>query len=157
MHNTIQELQEIINVFTLKFQQITSDDFKAKPHPNKWCKIEVLGHLIDSAHNNYRRFIIGQYEQTPPKIFYDQNFWVQTNHYEHGDKDDLILLWKLMNERICAVLLSMPFEDSQKLCDSGKGEVNLHTIEWLAQDYVKHMKHHINQIIASSFNLTYIS
>jgi hypothetical protein len=28
-------------------------------------------------------------------------------------------------------------------------------LEWLAIDYVKHLKHHLNQIIANSFAIVY--
>jgi hypothetical protein len=60
-------------------------------------------------------------------------------------------LWRLMNVRICAVLAVMPSENYEKECNTG----SLHTLEWLAAEYVKHLKHHINQIISGSFDVIY--
>ena len=151
------ELRQLVKDFSTKFNSISEKEFAAKPLPGKWSKKEVLGHLIDSAQNNLRRFICGQYETTPSKIIYDQNFWVNANNYQNVPTQEIILLWRLVNERIADVILSMPQENRMKLCDTGKHEVQLYSIEWLAEDYVKHMKHHLNQIIAGSFDVVYIS
>jgi hypothetical protein len=47
----------------------------------------------------------------------------------------------------------MPTENYVKTCDFGDGKFL--TLEWLAIDYVKHLKHHLNQIIANSFAIVY--
>lgn len=151
MENVVRELREIVNAYTRKVSAIPEADFSAKPLPQKWSKKEVLGHLIDSAQNNLRRFICGQYETQPPFIAYQQDFWVSANDYQDMPKDDVIQLWRLMNERICAVLENMPEENYAKECNSGA----LHSLEWLAGDYVKHLKHHMNQIISGSFDIVY--
>ena len=83
MKHTQQELQQIITEFTSRISAIPEKEFKAKPDPKKWSKQEVLGHLIDSAQNNLRRFIVGQYAASPPHIVYDQDFWVLANDYGH--------------------------------------------------------------------------
>jgi hypothetical protein len=127
----------------------------AKPLPNKWSGKEVIGHLIDSAQNNLRRFIVGQYESAPPKITYEQDFWVNANGYQQMSATDVIALWKLINERIVAVLSNMPEMNYKRNADTGKITVQLHTLEFLADDYVKHLKHHINQVIANSFDIVY--
>ena len=154
MKTTIEELSVIIDEFTIKIGAIPDDQFSAKPNPTKWSKKEVLGHLIDSAHNNLRRFICGQYESTP-KITYDQNFWVAASNYGGWSKENIIQLWRLVNEQICEVLRTMPEQNSKLLCNTGKSEIQLHSIEWLAEDYVKHLKHHLNQIIPASFPISY--
>jgi predicted adenine nucleotide alpha hydrolase (AANH) superfamily ATPase len=68
---------------------------------------------------------------------------------------DVIALWKLMNERIAAVLTHMPEKNYKRNSDTGKMAVQLHTLEFLAEDYVKHLKHHINQVIPNSFDIVY--
>lgn len=154
MKNTIQELQALVSEYSTKFNAISEIDFSNKPLPNKWSKKEVLGHLIDSAQNNLRRFIVAQYEPQP-KIVYDQDFWVNANGYQQMKKEEIIILWKLINERICAVLGSMPEANVKKESNTGKTEVQLHSLQWLAEDYIKHMKHHLNQIIPGSFDIVY--
>jgi hypothetical protein len=155
MQETAQELQQILNDFSEKFKAIDASSFSAKPLPHQWSKKEVVGHLIDSAHNNLRRFVVGQYDEMPPTIVYDQNFWVTSNAYQDSPQQDVITLWKLINERICTVLTMMPSSHYTRQVNTGKDKESLHTLEWLAQDYVKHMKHHINQIIPGSFDITY--
>jgi hypothetical protein len=154
MKATVDELRSIVNQFALKAQELPQDAFDAKHLPGKWSKKEVLGHLIDSAQNNLRRFVVGQYDNTE-KIVYDQDFWVSANDYQQMNQQEIILLWKLLNERICAILLKMPLENYRREVNTGKEAVQLRTLEWLAADYVKHMKHHLNQIFAHSFDIVY--
>lgn len=153
MNKIANELRGIVLEFTVRMSTIADLDFSIKPNPEKWSKKEVLGHLIDSAQNNIRRFICSQYELTPPHIVYQQDFWVKANQYQDMDQADIIDLWRLINLRICAVLESMSEENKTRQCDTGE----LHTLEWLALDYIKHMKHHLNQIISGSFDVVYSS
>src|SRR5688500_5409793 len=151
MENVIRELREIISVYENKIKGIPEPEFSAKPLPAKWSKKEVLGHLIDSAQNNLRRFICSQYESHPPFIVYQQDFWVASNQYQRVPSADILQLWKLLNLRIADVLENMPESNYSKQCNTG----SLHTLEWLAADYVKHLKHHMNQIISGSFDVIY--
>jgi hypothetical protein len=155
MQIIIQDLLQIVRDYSGKIGAIPDPDFHIKPVPNTWSKIEVLGHLIDSAQNNLRRFICGQYESDPPQIVYDQDFWVDANQYRDADKSEMIQLWTLLNKRIAAVLENMPESNYQKVCNTGKKAAQIQTLEWLAADYVKHLKHHLNQIIPQSFNIVY--
>ena len=151
MKNVTRELHEIVTNYTIKIEAIPDLLFSAKPQPEKWSKKEVLGHLVDSAQNNLRRFICGQNEKQPPVITYQQDFWVSSNQYRSIPKEEVIQLWRLLNFRICAVLENLPPENYTKECNTG----SLHTLQWLAGDYVKHLKHHMNQIISGSFDVIY--
>src|SRR5436190_10055554 len=143
MQTTIMELEEIVALFSNKLNQLSEEELSVKKIPGKWSRKEVIGHLIDSAQNNLRRFICGQYEKEPPAIIYAQNFWVEANGYNKMNKEDIISLWKLINERICAVLQNMPVENYSRNCNTGKDAVELHSLQWLAEDYNKHLKHHL--------------
>jgi hypothetical protein len=155
LKKTVEELLGIIDSFNEKISALSENEFHAKPLPEKWSKKEVLGHLIDSAQNNLRRFIVGQYETTPANIIYEQDFWVSANGYQQMKKEEILSLWKLTNHRIAAVLSNMPASNYTKTVNTGKNEVSLRSLEWLAADYVKHMKHHLNQIIPNSYDIVY--
>jgi hypothetical protein len=155
MRKVVEELKQLIEAYSTKISAIPEAEFSAKPLPHKWSRKEVLGHLIDSAQNNLRRFICSQYEQTPPKIVYDQDFWVKANGYQEVEKEEVIQMWKQINLRIAAVLGKMPKENFSRTADTGKTKMELHSLEFLAEDYVKHMKHHLNQIIPGSFDIVY--
>ena len=154
MEAVVRELEQIVEEYSDKFCSISEADFIAKPNPAKWSRQEVVGHLIDSAQNNLRRFVVGQYDHQP-KIVYAQDFWVKAADYQNQKKEHVITLWRLINLQICAVLAAMPKENYSKVCNTGRDTPSLHTIEWLAPDYVKHLKHHINQVIAKSFDVVY--
>lgn len=92
------ELNALINEYSEKFLQIPEAEFAFKPNPKKWSKKEVIGHLIDSAQSNLRRFVVGQYEHQP-NIVYQQDFWVQANNYQQAKSEDVIALWRLLDRK----------------------------------------------------------
>jgi hypothetical protein len=155
MKDIVDDLNTTVGSFTQKLMKFSDDDLRAKPRPGKWSRIEVIGHLIDSAHSNLRRFVTGQYESAPPHITYEQEFWVNANDYQHAPTESIISLWVLMNQRVAAVLTQMPESNYAKSCDTGHEEKSLRTLHWLAADYVRHMKHHLNQVIPDSYNVVY--
>lgn len=142
MENSIAELERIIREYTPKLKQLNESDFFFKPSPVKWSGKEYLGHLIDSAQNNIRRFVVAQYE-TNPRIVYQQEQWVAAARYQYYPLNDLIDLWALLNKHIVIILKNLPSESYER---EVKTE-DLHSIHWLAADYNKHLLHHLHQIL----------
>jgi hypothetical protein len=142
MESIVSDLITFIERHLPALRSITADEFNFKPSPPKWSKKEILGHLIDSAQNNIRRFIVAQYEDNP-KIVYNQDKWVAITGYQQYNLPDLIQLWWLINKHICQVLKNMSTEMTERESETEE----LHTIKWLAQDYIKHLKHHLHQIL----------
>ena len=114
MNENITELLSILTTYSAKFNAIAENEFSAKPNPKKWSKKEIVGHLVDSGHNNLRRFIVGQYENQPPKITYEQDFWVAANGYQNLKQTEVIELWRLVNLNIVSVLKTMDPKHYQK-------------------------------------------
>ena len=113
-----------------------------KPFENKWSKQEILGHLCDSAMNNLRRFVVTQYEQNN-LIVYNQDAWVVLHDYQSENYQNIISLWKLLNEQIIRVIRKIPQEKLNNTCKTPEE----HSIIWLIEDYIKHLNHHLNQIL----------
>ncbi len=146
--HTTGESRSLIARFRQPRKNIGEPAFSAKPLPGKWSKKEIVGHLVDSVHNNLRRFICAQYEAEPPHIVYDQDFWVAANGYQQMPATEVLQLWQLRNERICAILATLcPKVTTADLGNTGRDTLQLHTLEWLAADYVRHRKHHLNQVL----------
>jgi|GEM_PF-215119 len=139
-------LLEIISTRAQELQQLKEDESSLHPAPGKWSKKEELGHLIDSAHNNLRRFIVAQYE-TEPHVIYGQDKWVELNNYNSQPVIQLARLWLLLNHQIEHILSNMTEEMWMRKCNTGKAEPSLHTLKWLAEDYVKHLLHHLHHIL----------
>jgi len=142
MNNTITGLASIIENYTPLLKKVNEPSWKAKPLPGKWSKSEELGHLIDSAQNNIRRFIVAQYEEQP-HIVYRQDAWVSISNYQDYPVNDLIELWVLINRHICMILKNMPAEKARNLVLTQ----HIHSIEWLAEDYNKHLLHHLHHLL----------
>src|SRR5690349_4498197 len=115
MKRTIEDIKSVLDTMEPSIRAISDVEFSAKPRQDKWSKKEVIGHLIDSAENNLRRFISARSEDRP-KIIYEQDFWVSANAYQSATQDDVVTLWRLLNERICAVLATIPPEEYGTLC-----------------------------------------
>jgi len=140
-------LENIINSYSVQFLNFTEAELSFKPAPGKWSKKEIIGHLIDSAQNNARRFIVTQYESNP-HVVYAQNDWVAIQNYQSYNSKDLITLWQLLNQHIVVILKNMPEGKYLLQCNTGKEQRELHTIEFLATDYITHHLHHLKQIVA---------
>lgn len=111
---------------------------------SKWNKLQILGHLIDSAHNNLQRFVRSQYEHQP-LVQYDQNAWNIINAYETSKPSDLIELWRQLNRQIIVVLERMPEKSLYMQC--WVSVTQLVPIHELVVDYVNHLEHHLKQIV----------
>ena len=136
------ELTNIIQTHLPSLRSVREAEFNLKPSPLKWSRKEILGHLVDSAQNNIRRFIVAQYEERP-KIVYNQDKWVAITNYQEYQLTDLIDLWHQVNKHLCHVLTSMPVEMIKRQVQTE----DLHDLEWLARDYVKHLLHHLHQVL----------
>lgn len=144
MSDIVIQLEQVILQYAPMLKTVSEEQFAHKPSPQKWSKKEVLGHLIDSAQNNIRRFIVAQYEEIP-NIVYNQDQWVKLSNYQAYKINDLVDLWILLNKHILKILGNFSPEMKIRLCDTNEKEV--HTIRWLAEDYVKHLLHHLHQIL----------
>lgn len=122
-----------------------SINWEQKLLPGKWSNKEIIGHLCDSAQINLQRFVRCTYQENF-KLVYDQEKWVKAQHYQDMNVADLLQLWRLLNLQIARVLNNYPVDRLQAKCDNSKQEISLHTVEWLAQDYLEHLRHHLNQI-----------
>jgi len=136
------ELNTIIDQHLSALQFIPEEKFRYKPSREKWSKKEILGHLVDSAQSNIRRFILAQYEEQP-RIVYNQDKWVAITNYQQYSLPDLISLWYLLNKHICHLLKNISPDMAERKIQTEE----LHTVQWLAQDYVRHLLHHLHQVL----------
>ncbi len=114
--------------------------------PGKWVKKEILGHLIDSAANNHQRFVLAQFSDPFVGPAYDQQRWVATHGYRDRAWGELVEIWIAMNRLVAQVIELVPAGRLATRCRVGDGEPV--TVEWLMRDYVRHLRHHIAQLLA---------
>lgn len=137
----------ILNKAITDFLQtrLPDENWNLKPAADKWSKKEIIGHLIDSAQINLQRFVRCTYEENF-RLVYDQNKYVSVQHYQDAAINELLDLWILLNRQIIRVWENYPADRLTVRCDNSKQEPNLQTVEWLANDYVEHLMHHLKNI-----------
>ena len=92
------------------FEGVTEGQTTKRPRPGAWCAREILGHLVDSACNNHRRFVIGR--GTTPVVFqgYDGDDWVARQQYVERPFGDLVPLWTAYNRHLVHVVATTPLD-----------------------------------------------
>jgi hypothetical protein len=133
--------------------KLKNADTSKRPSPSKWSKKEILGHLMDSASNNHQRFVRAalQGELTFPG--YEQDKLVELQQFRDIDWGFLVELWVAYNRFLAHVLTCLPPKAASIVCNIGKNKPA--TLGWIAEDYVAHLKHHLNQILGTKFETTY--
>ena len=133
--------------------KLDNADTSVRPSENKWAKKEILGHLLDSASNNHQRFV--RAAQQPSLTFpgYDQNFLVDLQRFADVDWNFLVDFWAAYNRFLAHVINNLPAEAAAVTCNIGNNKPA--ALEWIASDYVAHLKHHLNQILGETFATDY--
>ena len=141
-----EHLQQQLGLLADYWNACPDYELTERPGPGCWSRKEILGHLIDSAINNYRRFILASLALPPHQLRpYDQDAWVRVADYQHFPAADLLTLWVSQNRLILHLLRRLPAHllENQYLTLNG----NPTTLHWLISDYVLHLEHHVRQII----------
>lgn len=146
MQDVTKNLEEIVRETLPKLRAMTAQDAERRPAPGKWSKKEILGHLIDSAANNHQRFVRAQLEDPLAFPGYAQEFWVESQGYQQASWEELIELWAAYNRHLQRVIALIPRERLAHSCRIGESPPV--TLEFLARDYVRHLGHHLQQILA---------
>jgi hypothetical protein len=136
-------LLELKNVDRLK--QIGEAAAAAPRAPGKWSRKQVLGHLVDSASNNHQRFVRLQLVSRIDLPGYDQDAWVRVQRYQDRPWLEIIQLWQSYNAQLAALIRTVDTNSLQNVWHtSDNKEV---TLEFLMVDYLKHLRHHLAQIL----------
>lgn len=133
--------------------KLNNADTSVRPSTKKWSKKEILGHLLDSATNNHQRFVRAalQGELTFPG--YEQDKLVDLQNFREVDWEFLVELWTSYNRFIAHVLTVLPADAARITCHIGNHAPA--TLAFIAEDYVAHLKHHLNQIVGKKFETSY--
>ncbi|MBV7509788.1 DinB family protein [Bacillus sp. sid0103] len=146
MKNVINGINHWIHTLPNEYNSMSAIEISNRPSPNKWSKKEILGHLCDSAINNIERFVKIQYEEQPYVMqSYNQEQWMVVQNYQERPLDEILTLFQTLNKQIINIIMNTPTEKLTYLCDIGNNHQK--TLEWLIQDYLEHMEHHINNQI----------
>ncbi len=142
MNQTATDLRNLIDLV----QRLAKDIAWQEPYATgKWRRVQVLGHLVDSASNNHQRFVRAMLQPSLEFPAYDAGGWVAVQSYESFPAAALLELWTTYNTLLAHVIERIPVQSLQVECRIGDNEPV--SLEFLAIDYVRHLVHHLKQIL----------
>jgi hypothetical protein len=133
--------RELPNLRVLSDEAAARNDGRA----GSWSRKEELGHLIDSATNNHIRFVLASLDGEFRGQGYAQDKWVEAHGYAGMAWRDLVDLWHQYNALLARVVERIPEEHLDNRCVIGWGVV---TLRFIIEDYVLHMQHHLDHVLA---------
>lgn len=140
-----QELIATLKTASAQLAQISETDSEKFPAPGKWSPKQIIGHLIDSASNNHQRFVRIQFQDKLSLPRYEQEQWVAAQNYQNESWSQLLSFWQNYNQHLAHVIANIPAEKLSHTVRIGEGESV--TLKFLIEDYVAHLRQHLQQIL----------
>lgn len=145
MKQLANDLRAQVEISLTELRRLTEVDVTASRGPGKWIGKEILGHLIDSAANNHQRFVRAPFDVPFVWPGYEQNAWVSAQRYRDRPWTELVELWAALNRHVAYAVEAVPASALQTRCTIGGDEPV--TLDWLMRDYLRHLRHHLAQIL----------
>lgn len=149
------ELRAAVDDAEARLRAIGEEASRRPPAPGQWSPREVVGHLIDSASNNHRRFVLGQVQDDLEFPGYDQEVWVSIQRYRDAPWANLVTLWASFNRHLAFIIETTPDD----VLVRPRARHNLPVIGWqppaagepatlahIIRDYIAHLRHHLGRI-----------
>ena len=155
MDQWLEDFKQTIDSASRRLLQVTEAQSEQPRAEEHWSSKQIIGHLIDSAANNHARFVLAQIKDDLVFPGYEQDQWVQVQHYQQASWPQLVELWRAYNLHILHVMSCVPQEKLMNRCIRHSlhkiafetvSESDPVTLEYLMKDYVVHLKHHLSQI-----------
>ena len=142
------DLQRLIDDAKPRLAAITESRASEKPSPDKWSLKEILGHLLDSATNNRQRIVRMQEVPHLGTFTYEQEHWVTSQHYQSEPWPALVEFWYLDNAHMAHMITHVDPAALSHTCDIGYAAPA--ALSFVMEDYVRHVRHHLEQIFSDA-------
>jgi hypothetical protein len=142
------KLKEVIDTTVPHLKSISELRASEKPYPEKWSIKEILGHLIDSAANNHQRIVRMQEILDIGTFRYTQLHWVSSQNYQKETWLDIVEFWHRYNAHLSHIIEQIAPGLLVHVCDVGLPQPV--TLEFIIEDYINHLEHHLGQILSDN-------
>src|SRR5580692_1794207 len=140
----LKQLRAVIDEIPSRLKELQIARVELKPSPSKWSPKEELRHLLDSAANNHQRIVRTQLEDKPKMPGYDGDAWVELHRYQQRDWQEMIELWRDLNQQLLAAAEAVPDSAWSGTCTIAHFQPL--TLKFVFEDYIDHMLHHLTHI-----------
>ncbi|HUD98058.1 MAG TPA: DinB family protein [Bryobacteraceae bacterium] len=144
MEHISAALARIVDDAELLLRQVSHEESGRPLLPGGWSRKQVLGHLIDSASNNHQRFVRAALADALEFPAYDTPGSVRVQDVENAPWPMLVDLWASYNRYLVHVIRHLPAAKLDVVCRIGSNAPV--SLRYLAEDYVRHLAHHLEQI-----------
>jgi hypothetical protein len=141
------ELGRIVESAEPVLRRVSEEESGRRALEGGWSRKQVLGHLIDSASNNHQRFVRASLAEALDFPAYEQTGCVRVQAPQEAAWPMLVDLWASYNRYLAHVIARLPENKLRVPCRIGGDEPV--TLEFLADDYVRHLEHHLGQMGAA--------
>jgi hypothetical protein len=147
MHAVSMDLTRAVESAQAILPRLTEEEASQTVLDGGWSRKQLLGHLIDSASNNHQRFVRAALADSLEFPAYDTPGSVRVECVQEAPWGMLVDLWAAYNRYLAHVIAHLPQEKLGVQCRIGTNDPV--TLAFLAEDYVRHMVHHLRQIGAA--------
>jgi len=145
MKQIASEIRTVVDAVEARLVDMSAEEVTRRDAPDSWSKKEILGHLIDSASNNHQRFVRACSSGALEFPYYRQEDWARVQRCNEADWRNLIELWSAFNHHLCHIIERIPESAYANPCNIGQPEPV--RLEFVVRDYLRHMKHHLVDLL----------
>jgi hypothetical protein len=138
-------LRQLVESESMELTTLDPASTGLKPRSGGWSQREELGHLIDSASNNHMRFVLATLASGYRGPYYQQDAWVELHGYNEMGWDEIITYWRSANFLMARLVRRIPETALSAACEVGSDPPV--TLRFLIEDYILHMRHHLDHIL----------
>ncbi|MEH7354807.1 DinB family protein [Neobacillus drentensis] len=144
-------MEELIKEYALGYtllreaiEGLTEDELRYKPAPEKWSIHQILIHVTDSEISSTSRLKKVLAEDEPILISFDQDAWANNLGYDLVDREQHLLLFKLLRSSMQPILDHLTSEQSKRV-GVYVDQVRF-TFKQLLEFRVQHVRDHLDQM-----------
>lgn len=123
---------------------LTEEELRYKPAPDKWSIHQILIHVTDSEISSTSRLKKVLAEDKPMLISFDQEAWAKNLNYDLLDRNQHLLLFKLLRSSMQPILEHLT--DEQSLREGVYVDQARFSFKQLLEFRVEHVRNHLDQI-----------
>ncbi|WP_410981679.1 DinB family protein [Bacillus cereus] len=144
-------MKELIKEYCLGYKMLreaieglTEEELRFNPAPDKWSIHQILIHVADSELVSTQRLKKVISEEEPLLMSTDQDAWANELGYDQLDREQYLLLFKLLRSTMLPILDKLTAEQTERVgvyADAGR-----FTFKQLLEYRVQHIRGHLAQI-----------